>query len=85
MLLLAYHRACFERTLFLPARKKPRNREAFLVPLVPRSLGPCLYCRFAIKASSADFGGRVNVSGNVASGSSTMFSRSMKFGFCVSM
>ena len=32
------------------------------------------YCKFAIRLSSACFGGRVRLSGNVASGSSTTFS-----------
>ena len=43
------------------------------------------YCRLAINASSADFGGRVNDSGSVARGSSTMPSRSMNVGFSVLM
>jgi hypothetical protein len=43
------------------------------------------YCRFAINVSSADFGGRVSDSGNVASGWSTTFSRSVNVGFSVLM
>jgi hypothetical protein len=31
------------------------------------------YCKFAIRLSSADFGGRVSDSGSVPNGSSTMF------------
>jgi len=43
------------------------------------------YFRVAISASRADFGGRVSDSGRVPSGSSTIFSRSMKVGFSVLM
>ena len=43
------------------------------------------YCRFAISASRADFGGLVSDSGSVARGSSTMFSRSVNVGFSVLM
>lgn len=43
------------------------------------------YCRLAISASSADFGGRVSDSGSVANGSSTRLSRSVKVGFSVLM
>ncbi len=61
--------------------KSPAWRGAFLALL------PCnrLYCRLAISPSSADFGGRVRLSGSVASGSSTTFNRSMKVGFPVLM
>ena len=64
------------------SREKPRVCGAFLLLL---ALHWNRYPRLAIRLSSADFGGRVSDSGNVASGSSTTFSRSMKVGFSVLM
>ena len=72
MVVLAYHSDAKS-----PARAGPSS-----LSLVA---SPCLYRKFVISASSADFGGRVTDSGRVDSGSATMFSRSMNVGFCVSM
>ena len=60
-------------------REKPRAGRGFFSHVVK------VYCKFAINASSADLGGRTIDSGNVPSGSSTMFSRSMNVGFFVLM
>jgi hypothetical protein len=68
----------FERTIRAIKAKAPRARGLSI---------ECVhaYCRFAISASRADFGGRVSDSGSVASGSSTRLRWSMKVGFSVLM
>ena len=78
-----------------PAKTNPDSRKMQTHPqrvsvFAPRvgSYVPVIdkpYCRFFIKVSSADFGGRVNSSGSVASGSSTMLNWSINVGFCVSI
>ncbi len=42
-------------------------------PVIGSRFSTSIYCKFAIKLSSADLGGRVSDSGSVASGSSTTF------------
>ena len=58
----------------------PASRFPSCYKRLPVAAGVCsklhelFYCRFVIKVSSADLGGRVNDSGSVARGSSTILS-----------